>query len=206
MPHYWPFVRGIPRRPVDSPCRGPVIWSFAVFFVVSITICWTNNQEWGVHLNIKMLSYQYRDSHYKDKMASRLFYMFIMEIPILGKTFFILRRGPGSWWFEKPRHSYDVIVMSIFSPVVGRNLKHRLMMAQAADMRRTSMRSSDYGNIIVNTLNSLRKNDELCDFTVSAEGKSIRVSDQCLRIWSLWLADRQKSGITSSKNYCYIIH
>ena len=42
---------------------------------------------WG-RLNIKILSYQYRDSHYKDKTVSRR-----MKFPIFGKTVYILRRG-----------------------------------------------------------------------------------------------------------------
>ena len=34
------------------------------------------NQESGGHLNIKMLSHQYKDSHYKDKMISWPSYLF----------------------------------------------------------------------------------------------------------------------------------
>ena len=44
-------------------------------------------------LNIKMPSYQYEDSHVKDKMVLSLTW----ESPYLGKTVFILRRGSGSW-------------------------------------------------------------------------------------------------------------
>ena len=43
----------------------------------------------GCLLNMKMSSFQYRDSHYKDKSPLRLSYHFN------GKTFFILWRGPG---------------------------------------------------------------------------------------------------------------
>ena len=48
------------------------------------------SQHQGVCLNIKMSSYQYRDSHYKDKMVLWSF-IFIMKIPIPGKIVFILR-------------------------------------------------------------------------------------------------------------------
>ena len=44
-------------------------------------------RETNGRFNINMSSYQYRDSHYKD----------IMEIPISGKTNFILRRDPGNF-------------------------------------------------------------------------------------------------------------
>ena len=32
LPRYWPFVRGIHRSPVNSSHKGPVTWSFDVFF------------------------------------------------------------------------------------------------------------------------------------------------------------------------------
>ena len=44
----------------------------------------------GVRLNIKTSSQQHRNFHYENKL------IFIMEIPIPGKTVFILRRDPGS--------------------------------------------------------------------------------------------------------------
>lgn len=54
-------------------------------------------------------------------------------------------------------------------------------MAAAADIAgKTRMKSASYGDVIVDQFNSLRKNDELCDFTVSAQGKSIRVRCQIL--------------------------
>ena len=49
----------------------------------------------GDHLNIKMLSYQYRDSYVKDKTISPTVLSLTWESPYLGKTVFILRRGPG---------------------------------------------------------------------------------------------------------------
>ena len=45
-------------------------------------------------LNIKMYSYQYSNSHYKDKTVSRPSYLCI-GIPIHGKTIFVLRRIPA---------------------------------------------------------------------------------------------------------------
>ena len=41
-----------------------------------------------------MLSYQYRDSHVKDKMVSPTVLSLTWESPYLGKTIFILRRAP----------------------------------------------------------------------------------------------------------------
>ena len=46
-------------------------------------------------LNIKMLSYQYKDSHVKDKTVSLTVLSLTWESPYLGKTVFILRQGPG---------------------------------------------------------------------------------------------------------------
>ena len=48
----------------------------------------------GGRLNIKMSSYQYRDSHVKDKTVSPTVLSLTWKSPYLGKTFFILRRGP----------------------------------------------------------------------------------------------------------------
>ena len=49
----------------------------------------------GGRLNIKKPSYQYRDSHVKDKTVSPTVLSLTWESPYLGKTVFILRRGPG---------------------------------------------------------------------------------------------------------------
>ena len=49
----------------------------------------------GDHLNIKMSSYQYRDSHVKDKMVSPTVLPLTWESPYLGKMVFILRQVPG---------------------------------------------------------------------------------------------------------------
>ena len=48
---------------------------------------------WG-RLNIKMPSYQYRHSHVKDKTVSPTVLSLTSESPYLGKTVFLLRRGP----------------------------------------------------------------------------------------------------------------
>ena len=56
------------------------------------------------HHSIKMSSYQYRDSHHKDK--SHYHHMFIMEIAIHGMTAFILRQGPDI--NVRVRLEYDV--------------------------------------------------------------------------------------------------
>ena len=34
--HYWPFVRGIYQSLVDSPYKRPVMWSFDIFFFVTL--------------------------------------------------------------------------------------------------------------------------------------------------------------------------
>ena len=47
-------------------------------------------------LNIKMSSYQYRDPHVKDKTVSPTVLSLTWETTYMGKTVFILRRGPGS--------------------------------------------------------------------------------------------------------------
>ena len=44
-----------------------------------------------------MSSYQYRDSHVKDKTVSPTVLSLTWESPYLGNTVFILRRGPGPW-------------------------------------------------------------------------------------------------------------
>ena len=54
----------------------------------------------GGRLNIKMSSYQYRDSWVKDKTVSRTVLSLTWESPYLGKTVFILRRGPDAHVIE----------------------------------------------------------------------------------------------------------
>ena len=45
FPRYWPYVRGIHRRPVNSPHKGP--WRGALMFsLICVWInCWANNHE-----------------------------------------------------------------------------------------------------------------------------------------------------------------
>ena len=50
----------------------------------------------GARLNIKMPSFQYRDYHVKDKTVSPTVLSLTWESPYLGKTVFILRRGPAA--------------------------------------------------------------------------------------------------------------
>ena len=59
--------------------------------------CWWSllNGCSGGRLNIKMSSYQYRDSHVKDKTVSPTVLSLTWESPYLGKTVFLLSRGPG---------------------------------------------------------------------------------------------------------------
>ncbi len=49
------------------------------------------------------------------------------------------------------------------------------MAASAAESRASRMKSKSYSDVVIGTFNELRQNDELCDFTVCAGGKSIRV-------------------------------
>ena len=56
----------------------------------------------GGRLNIKMPSYQYRDSHVKDKTVSPTVLSLTWESPYLEKTVFILRRGPGDIIYPYP--------------------------------------------------------------------------------------------------------
>ena len=81
FPRCWPFVRGIQRSPVTSLHKGP--WRRALMFSLISTWIndWVNNREDGdlrrhlahydVIVMIKMPSYQYRNSYYKDKTFIR---------------------------------------------------------------------------------------------------------------------------------------
>ena len=68
-------------------------------------------------LNINMSSYQYRDSHVKDKTVSPTVLSLTWESPYLGKAVFILKRGPvlsgSDNWIpgcQSLIHSYLVIL------------------------------------------------------------------------------------------------
>ena len=61
----------------------------------------------GGRLNIKMPSYQYRDSHVKDKTVSPTVLSLTWESLYLGKTVFILRQGPEH---SKPERTHRLKV------------------------------------------------------------------------------------------------
>ena len=61
------------------------------FFITCQILKWPP----GDCLNIKMLSYQYRNYHYKDKTVLLQSYLYIMEITIPAKMVFMLRQGSG---------------------------------------------------------------------------------------------------------------
>ena len=61
----------------------------------------------GGRLNIKMPSYQYRDSHVKDKTVSPTVLSLTWEFPYLVKTVFILRQGPGGRLNTRIKMSYQ---------------------------------------------------------------------------------------------------
>ena len=45
-----------------------------------------------------------------------------------------------------------------------------------SNQAKTHLVSNSYGSEVISRLHDLQQNDELCDFTVTAEGKSVRVS------------------------------
>ena len=65
----------------------------------------------GPRLNIKMLSYQYSDSHVKDKTVSPTVLSLTGESPYLGKMVFILRRGTHK---VTPYLTHDIKVWVVF--------------------------------------------------------------------------------------------
>ena len=74
---------------------GNVIGQFNhhVFQFVSKMACNIEETSWG-RLNIRMPSYQYNGHHAKDRTVSPTVLSLTWESPYLGKTVFILRRGP----------------------------------------------------------------------------------------------------------------
>ena len=78
----------------------------------------------GGRLNIKMSSYQYRDSHVKDKTVSPTVLSLTWESPYLGKTVFILNQGPG-WlqsfmvWWSKHRLGNASVAFSSHTTVIN---------------------------------------------------------------------------------------
>ena len=45
--HYWPFVRGIHRSPLDSPHKGQWCWALMFSLICARTNGWTNNRDPG---------------------------------------------------------------------------------------------------------------------------------------------------------------
>ena len=84
---------------LSSRVRCWLYWCFSwniLALLVQYHCCWPS----GGRLNIKMASYQYRNSHVKDKTVSPTVLSLTWESPYMGKTVFILRRGPGSLWCQ----------------------------------------------------------------------------------------------------------
>ena len=70
---------------------------------------WISLWRSGTNLNIKMY-YQYKNSHYKDKMSCNSIF-FIMQTTIPGKAIFILRQGPGLLQFDPVVSLYPLNVI-----------------------------------------------------------------------------------------------
>ena len=105
MEHGEPCTRQMSDEPWKFLCK--LAHGFAVgtvphmyTFIFNVRDHRTSSQyyDWlwsGARLNIKMPSYQYRDSHVKAKTVSSTVLSLTWESPYLGKTVFILRRGPA---------------------------------------------------------------------------------------------------------------
>ena len=74
------------------PC-GVDIFSGITDLIMSCGLSLIMLRPGGCH-NIKMPSYQHRDSHVKDKTVSTTVLSLTWESPYLGKRVYILRRGP----------------------------------------------------------------------------------------------------------------
>ena len=77
FPRYWPFVRGIPRSPVNSPHKGQ--WRGALMFSLSSAwiIGWVNNREAG--------DLRRHRAHYDVIVMSRS-HVFVCDLVIVGFT------------------------------------------------------------------------------------------------------------------------
>ena len=68
----------------------------------------------GDLLNTKMPSYQYRDSHYKDKTVSRPSYLYDGN-PLHGKTVLTLKRRPDElinvWWEHSVKNIFQFSII-----------------------------------------------------------------------------------------------
>ena len=67
---HWPFLRGIHQLPVDSPHKGPVIWSFNISFFLTWTSASTNGQ--GAD-DGSALTRMWR--HWNDNQCNALFWL-----------------------------------------------------------------------------------------------------------------------------------
>ena len=97
--------------------QNPYVWKHILHIKIGPWFCeimaiWNHGMEithykhlWGDSrgcLNIKMLSYQYIDSHYKFKTQSHECLIFITGIPIPGKAVFIM------WLLSYPLNEVDI--------------------------------------------------------------------------------------------------
>ena len=113
---YWPFVRGIPRLPVNSPHKGQWRGSLMFSLICARINGWINSGAAGdlrrhcahfdvivmpIHLpdprfNIKIPFNQYGDSHYKDKMVVRTCYLYNGK-SYTGKTWRLSKQAAEGW-------------------------------------------------------------------------------------------------------------
>ena len=81
----------------------------------------SNKMTSGGRLNIKSSSYQYRDSHVKDKTVSPTVLSLTWESPYLGKMVFILRRDPSY-----PRPFFLLRTIEIHLSILSRTSWHHM--------------------------------------------------------------------------------
>ena len=75
----------------------------------------------GGRLNIKMPSYQYRDSHAKDKTVSPTVLSLTWGSPYLGKMVFILTWGSGSELGIFQQNKINIMADDALAPCVTRS-------------------------------------------------------------------------------------
>ena len=93
FPHYWPFVRGIHRSPVNSPHNGQ--WSGALMFsLICVWIdSWVNNREAGDfrrcrgHYNVTVMQWR-KNPNYKLTNLLTITQFLPLKIHIKSKFFF----------------------------------------------------------------------------------------------------------------------
>ena len=77
--------------------------------------------------------------------------------------------------------------------------------------RRVFMKSASYGDAVVKSLHTLQKEDELCDFTIAAEGKSFRVifcfefNFRACIMFSTWLCCFLFSSLRRKLSFSYLL-